>query len=76
VFRNDAAEAQPFPAIELGFHDTSNRLLAKRLFQPAEYLQTELRTSDMPAHSSYQVQLEMVDPGSEAVNYTPAFRKP
>lgn len=76
VFRNDAAEAQPFPAIELGFHDTSNRLLANRLFQPAEYLPTELRTSDMPARSSYQVQLEMVDPGSEAVNYTLVFRQP
>ncbi len=76
VFRNDAAESQPFPAIELGFHDTSNRLLANRLFQPAEYLPTELRTSDMPARSSYQVQFEMVDPGSEAVNYTLTFRKP
>lgn len=76
VFRNDAAEAQPFPAIELGFHDTSSRLLANRLFQPAEYLPVELRTSDMPARSSYQVLLEMADPGSEAVNYTLVFRKP
>ena len=76
VFRNDAAQAQPFPAIELGFHDTGNRLLANRLFQPSEYLPAELRTSDMPARSSYQVQLEMVDPGSEAVNYTLVFRKP
>lgn len=76
VFRNDAAEAQPFPAIELGFHDTSNRLLANRLFQPSDYLPAELRTSEMPARSSYQVQLEMVDPGSEAVNYTLTFRKP
>jgi predicted Zn finger-like uncharacterized protein len=75
VFRNDAAEAQPFPAIEIGFHDTSNRLLANRLFQPGEYLPVELRTSDMPARSSLQVMLELVDPGSEAVNYTLVFRE-
>lgn len=76
VFRNDAAEAQPFPAIELGFHDTSNRLLANRLFMPTEYLPNELKTSEMPARSSLQVLIEMVDPGSEAVNYTLVFREP
>jgi hypothetical protein len=76
VFRNDADAAQPFPAIELGFHDTGNRLVANRLFQPGEYLPAELRTSDMPAHSSIQVTLEMVDPGSDAVNYTLVFREP
>ncbi|HEY0961944.1 MAG TPA: zinc-ribbon and DUF3426 domain-containing protein [Pseudomonadales bacterium] len=76
VFRNDAADAQPFPALELGFLDTSNRMVANRLFQPAEYLPPELQTSEMPAQSSFQVTLELVDPGSDAVNYTLAFRKP
>ncbi len=76
VFRNDAAEAQPFPAIELGFSDTGNRLVANRLVQPAEYLPNELQTSEMPARSSLQITLEMEDPGSEAVNYTLVFREP
>jgi len=76
VFRNDAAQAQPFPALELGFHDPANRLIANRLFQPAEYLPPELNTSEMPAQSSIQVMLELVDPGSEAVNYTLKFHAP
>ncbi len=76
VFRNDAPEAQPFPAIELGFSDSSKRLLANRLFQPAEYLPPELQSLEMPAQSSLQITLELADPGSEAVNYTLAFRAP
>jgi predicted Zn finger-like uncharacterized protein len=76
VFRNDATEAQPFPAIEIGFSDTNGRLLANRLFKPSEYLPKELQTSEMPPQSSLQITLEMVDPGSEAVNYTLAFREP
>lgn len=76
VFRNDAPVAQPFPALELAFSDSSNRLLANRLFAPAEYLPVELRTSEMPAQSSLQVMLELVDPGSDAVNYTLVFREP
>ncbi len=76
VFRNDATEAQPFPALELGFSDTGGRLLANRVFQPAEYLPSELQTSEMPPQSSFQATLEMADPGSEAVNYTLVFRAP
>src|SRR5690606_20178034 len=76
VFRNDASSSQPFPAIELGLRDTRNAPLANRVFQPAEYLPPELRTSEMPAQSSLQVTLEMADPGSNAVNYTLIFRKP
>jgi predicted Zn finger-like uncharacterized protein len=76
VFRNDAPEAQPFPALELGLLDPSNRMVANRLFQPAEYLPPELQAADMPAQSSMQVTLELVDPGSDAVNYTLGFRAP
>ena len=76
VFRNDAADSQPFPALELNFIDTGNRLVANRLFQPLEYLPAELQTSEMPAGASFQVTLEMADPGSEAVNYTLVFRAP
>lgn len=75
IFRNDADEAQPFPGLELAFKDPSDRLLANRLLLPAEYLPAELRPlAAMPAHSSVQVMLELVDPGAEAVNYTITFR--
>lgn len=75
IFRNDADTAQPFPGLELSFKDPANTLLANRLLLPADYLPPELRPlSAMPAHSSVQVMLELVDPGAEAVNYTIAFR--
>lgn len=75
IFRNDADTAQPFPGLELSFKDPANTLLANRLLLPADYLPPELRPlTAMPAHSSVQVMLELVDPGAEAVNYTIAFR--
>lgn len=75
IFRNDAAEAQPFPGLELSFKDASDRLLANRLLLPADYLPPELRPlSAMPGRSSVQVMLELVDPGVEAVNYLIEFR--
>jgi predicted Zn finger-like uncharacterized protein len=76
VMRNDAPEAQTFPAIELGFSDSSQRPLANRLFMPAEYLSPELQRQPMPPNSTLQITLELLDPGSEAVNYTLAFREP
>jgi predicted Zn finger-like uncharacterized protein len=76
IFSNDAAVTQPFPALELGFSDANNRLIANRLFQPADYLQPELRQrSGIPAQATLQVILEIADPGSEAVNWTVAFRE-
>lgn len=76
LFRNDANAAQPFPGLELSFRNLNNELLANRLFRPAEYLPPELRPLGlMPPNSSVQIQLELVDPGPAAVNYTMAFRE-
>ena len=76
LFRNDAEVAQPFPGLELSFRNLDNVLLANRLFRPEEYLPPELRPLGlMPADSSVQILLELVDPGPDAVNYTMAFRE-
>lgn len=76
LFRNDADAAQPFPGLELSFRTIDNEPLANRLFLPAEYLPPELRPLGlMPANSSVQILLELVDPGPAAVNYTMAFRE-
>lgn len=75
VFRNDGDTPQPFPGLELNFRNIDNELLANRLFLPTDYLPPELRPLQaMPAHSTVQVNLELVDPGAAAVNYTIAFR--
>ena len=76
IFRNDAAAAQPFPGLELSFRSANNEVLANRLFLPAEYLPPELRPLGlMPANSSVQIQLELLDPGADAVKYTMAMRQ-
>ncbi len=67
---NTAPFAQPFPSIEVVFRDTDQRQVAERLITPAEYLPDELRTvTVMPANSNIQIQVDLDDPGDEAVNY-------
>jgi predicted Zn finger-like uncharacterized protein len=75
IFRNDAAEPQRFPGLELSFQDPSNTLLANRLLLPTDYLPPELRPlAAMPGRSTVQIMLELIDPGAEAVNYSIGFR--
>lgn len=67
---NNAPFAQPFPLLELRFSDITGTPLAQRRFKPREYLpagtdfQAGMRP-DTPLH----VELELMDPGSAAVNF-------
>ena len=71
VFHNDSPVPQHFPDVELLFSDVNGQPVANRLFGPREYLPVELRQlEDMPSKSSVQAQLELVDPGEQAVHYT------
>lgn len=70
VITNDAAFAQPFPALELQFSTLAGEPVARRRFQPGEYLGGDLRNAKlMPPQQPVQIALEIVDPGAEAVNY-------
>lgn len=70
VLRNTAGFQQPFPQLHLQFSDQSLRPVAGRDFQPAEYLPQALRSIvNMPVNAPVQVTLEILDPGSDAVNY-------
>lgn len=74
IIFNDAHYAQPFPQLELGFTSISGQAVASRRFQPTEYLRGNLRdTTDMPPGVPIRLSLEIVDPGSEAQNYTLRF---
>lgn len=76
-FRNGARFAQPFPIMVLSFNSASNSVIALREFAPEDYLPPALRTRQlMPPQSPVQVNLELIDPGDDAVNYTLAFRRP
>jgi hypothetical protein len=77
VIRNSAAYAQPFPILILSFNSANNSVIAVREFAPAEYLDRALRSIQlMPSNTPVQINLAIMDPGREAVNYTLAFRLP
>lgn len=70
VLLNTAPFAQPFPSLELSFSDLKNQPVAGRRFTPRDYLRGELAGSErMPSGSPVHIAIEIVDPGSEAVNY-------
>ena len=77
AFRNTADFPQAFPILILSFNTVNNDMIALREFAPTEYLDVGLRSKTMmPVMSPVQINLELVDPGPHAVNYTIAFRRP
>lgn len=67
---NNAAFAQPYPLLELRFSDMNGTPLAQRRFKPREYLPTGTDFhAGMPPDTPIQVKLELMDPGSAAVNF-------
>ncbi|KEA65543.1 putative transmembrane protein [Marinobacterium lacunae] len=67
--RNDAAFAQPYPALDLTFTDLKGRLVAHRVFQPREYLASGSAGELMQPMTPVHVQLEITDPGVRAISY-------
>ncbi len=70
VIQNTAKFEQRFPSIDLVFTDLSNKTIAARRFEPAEYLGGELAgRKQMPIKQPVHIALEIVDPGEKAVSY-------
>jgi len=72
---NKAPFAQPFPDMEITLSDLTGAVVARRRFQPREYLGSYwhpflLMRPDQPV----QVTLEVLNPGQDAVNFEFAFR--
>ncbi len=68
--RNEAAFAQPYPAIEVSFTDLKGNLVSRRTFQPGQYLGTDLEgAARLPAGLDIEVNLPLTTPGPEAVSY-------
>ena len=76
-FHNAAPFPQPFPVVVLRFTSLDARTVAVREFAPDEYLPPGLLALDlMPPNSPVQFELELMNPGPEAVNYEVSFRGP
>jgi len=70
ILNNRAEFEQNFPAIHLKFTDLKGRLVADRTMQPREYLDVNQLTSlTMPIQQPQQITLEIMSPGTRAVNY-------
>lgn len=77
IFRNDKNREQRFPLVELNFTNNAGDVIANRVFTASEYLPEAMQLfTVMPAHSSIQGGLELVDPGAEATGYYLVFRNP
>ncbi|BFM17795.1 DUF3426 domain-containing protein [Maricurvus nonylphenolicus] len=70
IILNSAPFDQSFPALTLTFSDINNKVVASRRFTPNEYLGGELAgRTIMPQGQPVHLSLEIVDPGSDAINY-------
>ena len=77
ILYNRAPFAQPFPLLEIRFADINGRLLASRRFKPGEYLAGELAgKAEMPPQTPIHISLDILDPGTQAVNYSLSFHSP
>ncbi len=77
ILYNRASFAQPFPLLEIRFADINGQLLASRRFKPSEYLGGELAgQAEMPPQTPIHVSLDILDPGTQAVNYSLSFHSP
>jgi predicted Zn finger-like uncharacterized protein len=77
ILYNRAPFTQPFPLLEMRFADINGRLLASRRFKPSEYLAGELAgQAEMPPQTPIHVSLDILDPGTQAVNYSLSFHSP
>lgn len=77
IIYNRASFSQPFPLLELRFADPNGQLIASRRFKPSEYLSGEMAgKAEMPPQTPIHIALDILDPGTKAVNYSLSFRSP
>ncbi|MBI3774077.1 MAG: DUF3426 domain-containing protein [Gammaproteobacteria bacterium] len=70
VFVNNAGFTQPFPLMQITLSDMNGRIIAKRRFQPTEYLDADVNIRrGMTPNNPVQIVLEIADPGKDAVNF-------
>ncbi len=67
---NQASYSQPYPTILLKFTDLSGNTVAQRYFPPKDYLgQLNKPFALMPSKKPVQLNIEILDPGSDAINF-------
>jgi predicted Zn finger-like uncharacterized protein len=72
-FRNDGVWPQAWPVLELSMSDLDGRLVALRRFGPVDYLGQPPERAVLAPGESVLVELEIVDPGNQAIAFEFAF---
>lgn len=71
---NLAQQPQPFPVLEITLLNTANQPVARRRFQPTNYLRTGTKTKKgLATDLLMPVLLELADPGVQAVGFEIKF---
>lgn len=78
---NNASFAQPYPDLLLTLYDLTGTAVARRQFTPAEYLADTPQAlalyragKPMPTDTPVNIELQVIDPGKQAINYEFDFR--
>jgi len=67
---NNAPFTQPYPGMQLNFSDMNGEKVAMRNFLPKDYLPSKTNIEKgMESNVPIQLELEIVDPGKNAVNF-------
>ena len=69
AFVNQAPFPQRMPDLLISLFDVQGRLIANRLFKPAEYLLEDRNRNVVEPARPVQFRIEIVDPGTEALTY-------
>lgn len=73
---NQSTRTLPYPRLAIQFSDLSNRVTAARTFSPEDYLNDsllKLATNGLASNQPVEIELEFLDPGPQAVNYSLHF---
>ncbi|MDH5353383.1 MAG: DUF3426 domain-containing protein [Gammaproteobacteria bacterium] len=68
-FVNQAPFPQKMPRMLVSLFDLKGKLIANRVFEPSEYLQTDKNRATLESGKPIQFRLEIVDPGTDALTY-------
>jgi len=68
-FTNQAPFAQKLPDMLISLFDVQGKLIANRLFKPAEYLLEDKNRGVVEPDAIVQFRIEIVDPGTDALTY-------
>lgn len=67
---NNARYAQSYPGLQITFSDLNGQRVAMRRFAPHEYLSQNIQQdTGIAPNTPIQIELELMDPGTNAVNF-------